>query len=236
MSEVDRSDPAVRAEAAFRGARAAERGVRVATALALGFVAFVAPFGASAGGEGATVGAVVAALVLVALAVALWPHERTSDEERHHRLEAIWREVRTDADAHTPWDRYAAWVENSGTGVELVLIHCAPVGERVGGAPSPFSRRVHRRLDADDVGSAAEAMEKLRAKAMELEERAREQYKAGLADADRRAHEETLRAVDEAAESYQREADERARRELAEQEAAEQKAQAEALARALRRP
>lgn len=238
MTDADRSDPGVRAAAAFEHTHASERRRRIVGTLSLGAVALVAPFAAEplTGDHGATVGAVVGSLVLLALAVAASPHEWSPEEERHHRLEAIWREVRTDADVRTPWERYAAWVEPADGAVELVVIRRAPVAERAGGSLSPFSPRVHLRLGPDDVASAAEAMEKLRGEAAGLEEKARQLYEESQVEAERSTHEETLRSVDEAAESYQREQDERLRREGAEQDAAERQAQAEALVRALRRP
>jgi hypothetical protein len=238
MKEFDRSDPGVRAVELFDRGKARDRSVRTAAGLALGTAAVAAPFVAApvTGSSGATVGAVVGALLLAALAAVVWPYEWSSAEEQHRRLEAIWREVRTDADAQVPWDRYAAWVEPGGGQVELVLIRCAPAARRVAGAPTPYSRKVVRRLEADDVATAAEAMEELRAEASDLEFKARQDHSANLAEAERRAHEETLRGIDEEADAYQRAADERAQRELAEQDAAEREAQAAALARALRRP
>ena len=238
MNELDRSDPGVRAVERFDRGKARDRGVRSVVGLALATTAIAAPFVAApvTGSSGATIGAVVGALLLAALAAAVWPYEWSSAEEQHRRLEAIWREVRTDADAQVPWNRYAAWVEPGGGQVELVLIRCAPAARRVASAPTPYSRKVVRRLSADDVATAAEAMEQLRAEASELEFKAQQDHSADLAEAERRAHEETLRGVDEEAEAYQREADERAQRELAEQDAAERASQAAALARALRRP
>ena len=238
MTEIDRSDPGVRAVDRFERSKARDRAVRSGAGLALGTAAVVAPFVAApaTGSSGATVGAVVGALLLAALAAAVWPYEWSSAEEQHRRLEAIWREVRTDPDAQVPWDRYAAWVEPGGGQVELALIRCAPTMRRVAGAPSPYSRKVARRMGADDVATAAEAMEELRAQASDLEFKAQQDHAANLAETERRAHEETLRGIDEEAAAYQRAADERAQRELAEQDAAEQEAQAAALARALRRP
>jgi hypothetical protein len=238
MSEEDRSDPAVRARSALDHERSRDRATRIGAASCLGAIALVAPFVAEplTGDPGATVGAIVGALLLVALATAVWPHEWTADEERHRWLEAIWREVRTDADAHTPWERYAAWAEPAEGRVELVMICCAPIAERVRGAPSPYTRRVRKRLGPDDVGAAAEAMEELRREAAELEFKAREHYRDDQLEAERREHEEMLRAIDDSATAYEREQEGRVRTELAEQDAAEREAQSEALARALRRP
>ena len=238
MTATDRADPGSRAEARFERARSRDRNGRLAIAWTLIASGVAAPFAAevAAADPGAAVGGVAAGLLLVTLAVAVWPQEWSTAEERHRRLEWIWREIRTDADAHQPWERYGAWAEPAKGRVELSLIRCEPAARRFGGAPSPYGRRVRRRIAPDEVATAAEAMEKLRAEAAELELAARQRHHDELGEAERRAHDELMRGIDEAAEAYQREADERARRELAEQDAAERAAEAEALARALRRP
>ena len=238
MTPADRSDPGSRAAARLERARSRDRHGRFAAAWALIAAGVAAPFAAAAatGDPGAAVGGVAAGLLLVTLSVAAWPQEWSAAEERHRRLEGIWREIRTDADAQPPWERYGAWAEPAKGCVQLSLIRCEPAARRFAGAPSPYSSRVKRRIAPDEVATAAEAMEKLRAKAAELELAARQRHDAERDDAARRAHDELMRGIDEAAETYQREADERARRELAEQDAADRAAQAEALARALRRP
>ena len=98
-----------------------------------------------------------------------------------------------------PWERYAAWAEPDEGSVELSRIACAPAAERIAGAPSPYSLQVLRRLDADDVAAAAEAMEELRAEASELELRAQQRHEDEGEQAERLAQEQVLREIDEAA-------------------------------------
>ena len=238
MTVLDRSDPGVRAAARFDATRRNYELAHTGVALACLFAAIVTPFVAYplTGDSGATVGAVVAAVVLASLGAAVWPHDWQPAEAEHHRLEAVWRELRPDAEVETPWERYGAWAEPRGGAVELSVITRAPLSERFAGAPSPYGSKVVQRLDPDEVATAAEAMEELRADLAQREFDARQRYEAELSEADRRAHEQRMRRIDEEAAAYERAADERARRELGEQEAAERQAQADALARALRRP
>ncbi len=60
------------------------------------------------GDPGATIGGLVGAIVLFTLAVAVWPQPWSSDEARHHELDAIWREARADADQEVGWTRFTA--------------------------------------------------------------------------------------------------------------------------------
>jgi hypothetical protein len=234
----DRSDPAVRATARMQAFERRDRSLRLAIGLGLGALAVVAPFLAEplTAESGSIVGAVVAALLLLALATAVWPYEWSAEERRHRRLEAIWREVRSDADAVVAWERYAAWAESAGRQVNLALIRCAPRTGDTGFTASPYSRQLVSRIDGEDVEAAAEAMEALRAEASEREAQARERYHHEQAEAEQAAHELTLKEIDDAAAADIAAGEEQARRELAAQEEAEQKAQAEALARALRSP
>ena len=205
----------------------------------MGAVALVLPFASAplAGSPGATVGGIVAAIVLCLLAVAVWPIEWSATERAHHELVWIWRLARTDPDdEQVPWERYAAWAEPSGEEVELQLICCAPVEERVAGAPSTFSRLVVRRLNAEDMEGAAEAMEELRDEAAACECRARARHEQADVEAANHAHEEQLREIDSEAAAELAARERQLRREFAEQEAAERRALAEAVARALRRP
>lgn len=232
---TERSDPAARVERLRTG----ERRRRITAGLVLGALAVAAPFAAAplTGSPGATVGGVVAAIVLCLLAVAIWPIEWSDNERAHHELSLIWRQARVDPDdEHVAWERYAAWAEPSGEDVELQLICCAPAADQIADAPSPFSRLVVRRMGAEDMERAAEAMEELRDEAAARERRARERRERASMEAANRAHDERLTEIDSEAAAELAAREQQLRRELAEQEAAERRAQAEAVARALRRP
>ena len=235
---TDRSDPGSRALARLEGLRARDWSRRVGSSLALAALAVAAPIAAApiTGDPGATVGAIVGGLLFLALAVAAWPYTWSAEERRHRELEAIWRELRSDADNPVQWERYGAWAEADEGSVDLARIACAPAVDRIRGAPSPYSSQVVRRIDADHVAAAAEAMEELRAEASELELRAQQRYEDEHEQAERLAHEQVLHEIDEAAAAELRAEEERLDRELAQQEATERKAQAEAVAKALRRP
>src|SRR5688572_1555674 len=102
-SEPDRSDPAVRAAARLQAVEARDRGLRMLVAFALGASAVAAPVATQPlAGDGATVGGVVLMFLLIGLAVAVWPYEWTAAERRHRQLDAIWRELRTDATTPAP--------------------------------------------------------------------------------------------------------------------------------------
>jgi hypothetical protein len=107
--------------------------------------------------------------------------------------------------------------------------------ERVTARPSGFEEHIVRRLDPQDVAAAAEAMEELRAEAEARESAARDAWHASAAQADRRRHEQALRAVDAAGRQELARQEARMRAELAEEERVEQQAQAQAVAEALRR-
>ena len=89
-----------------------------------------------------------------------------------------------------------AWAEPRGEYVELQLIWCAPAAESSATSPSPFSRSVVGRIDADDMEAAAEAMEKLREEAAERERRARERHERANVAAANRAHDEKLNEIE----------------------------------------
>jgi len=234
---IDRTDPGARARARLDRERRHGRR-RTATGVGLGALAVVVPVAAEplTDSPGATVGGVVAAILLVLIAVAVWPWEWSPDECEHRTLASIWREVRLDADEAVTWERYAAWAEPAGGDVELQLIRCAPAARRAGGAPSPFTREVVRRIDADDIARATEAMERLRAEANERELGARERADQQQAEHQLRAHQAMLDSIDSAAAAELATREQQLRCELAEQEAAERHAQAEAVARSIRRP
>ena len=235
MQISTQADPA----AGVERREASERRRRISTSLVSGALAVVTPFAAAplAGSPGATVGGVVGAIILCLLAVALWPIGWSDSERAHHELSLIWHQARADPDdEQVAWERYAVWAEPSGEDVELQLICCAPLVEPPGHAPSPFSRVVVRRLNAEDMEGAAEAMQELRDEAAARERRARERHELADIEAAHKACEERLSEIDSEAAAELAAREQQLRRELAEQEAAERRAQAEAVARALRRP
>lgn len=231
-------DPAIRAEARLDSRMARERAARLATAITLGGLALAGPLVAepATGDPGATVGAVVAGLLLVALSISIWPQNPSAEEKEHFRLEAIWRELRGDADLACPYERFAAWAEQSDGSVELMLIRCAPAIRRIAGAPTPYSWEVVRRVTAGDPEAAAESMEELRAEAAASELAASQRVDHEETEAERLAHERSMEEIDRVAALELEEREEQLRREFAEREATERRADAAALARALRRP
>ena len=237
MGGDDRGDPGVRAAARLRGVRTRHVAGRTLATLALGVCGIAAAVSGEAltGDPGANVGGVLFGILFFALAWASAPWEWSEREQRHHELESIWREVRSDADGQVPWPRFAAWAEPDDQVVRLQLVRCAPTSARVAGAPSPFSRRSVGRLDPDDADAAAAEMERLRERAAGDELAARERHRAGLAQAEERRHVERMAAIDRAAAEEAAAREEAMRQELAAQEAAERRAQADAVARAIRR-
>ena len=188
-------------------------------------------------GEGSSVGLVVAALTLAGVAVASCPYEWSEQERDHRELAAIWRRLRADADEDVPWNRYVAWAEADGGVVELVLIRRAAGGtNRTGGAPSPYTRSCAHRLPSDDMLAAAEAMERLRADALRQEHAARERHAASKRIADQLQHEQRLNRIDADADAELQRRLAEVARESAERDASECATDAQALARALRRP
>lgn len=232
---TQRSDPA----AGVGRLRASERRHRITAGLVLGALAVAVALAAGplTASPGATVGGVVAAIVLCLLSVAIWPIEWSDNERAHHELSLIWCQARVDADdERVAWERYAAWAEPAGEDVELQLICCAPVAEKTAAAPSPFSRLVVRRLSGEDMERAADAMEQLRDEAADRELRARERHELADVQAANRASDERLGEIDREAAAELEARERQLSREFAERESAERRAQAEALARALRRP
>ena len=234
-TDRDRDDPAVRAALRLARTQARDRRRRRAAVIVLWTLALLAPV-LPEGDHGATVGAAILALLLVAIALAVRPVAWGPEEIRHRELEAIWRELRPDAAQALPWQRCAAWAEQHGEAVDLVLISCAPAAPRIAGAPSPYARRRIRRLDAEDVDAAAQAMEELRADAAERELRARRRIDQEHDVARRQAEDRALQEIDEAAAAELRAREQQLEQEAAAQAAAERRAQAAAVARALRRP
>jgi len=188
------------------------------------------------GSPGATVGGIVGAIMLVTLGVAVWPQPWSSQEERHHECDTIWHEVRGDAEVEVGWTRFAAWVTADGDSLRLQLLRREPSAQRVRGAPSPYSFEQVRSIPAEDIALAAEAMEQLRADAQSREESSRQQMAENLDRAERLALKRTLRGIDDASEAEISRREEALREEVAAQESAERRAQAEAVARSLRRP
>lgn len=233
MTDEDRADPAVRASRDARHFESRQRARRIAGALGLFVLALAAPLVAAplTGEAGATVGALLGSVLFVGTGAAIWPWEWSSEERRHHELRAIWNAVRGEGEP-TPWDRYAAWADADGEHVKLLRIRWTGSSDD----PSPISAVVVQQIDADDIAGAAAAMEALREDAAQREVAARDQHFEEMAAAERGAHDEALQRVDQTADAEQREAEQQMLRELAAQEADERKAQAAAVARALRRP
>lgn len=235
-AEPDRSDPAVRATLAVHAFERRERASRTILALSLVAGAVGLPFVAAplTGGPGATVGAIAAAVRLAGCAVAGWPWQWSQAEREHHTNAAIWTQARPAAPDESPWKRYGAWARADGERVELALITRAASDATA--LPSPFTVTVRETFDGDAILEATEAMERLRTEAAELETHARRQHEQALATAQRKPYDDALRALDQAAGEEQRRAEAEMRRKLAEEEEAERRAQATAVARALRRP
>ena len=229
---IDRDDPAGRAQLAVARLERRQRMTRVAGALALCALAAIGPVLAA---PVATVAAIVASLFLLGCAVAVWPWPWSPAEREHHQAAAVWAQARPAAAEDEPWTRYATWATAGDAHVELVLIRRAGTAETATG-PSPYTVTVKQRLDPDATAEAAIAMEALREQASALETRAHEQHLEALAAAARRPYDDALRAVDDAATQAQRRSEVEMRRELADEQAAERRAQAAAVARALRRP
>jgi hypothetical protein len=230
---IDRADPGARAVARLETLKASERRRRLSGALALVLGGIALPFIAepATGDPGATVGALVAGLLTLGLAATVWPNRWSPAELEHHRLDSIWHELRSDGHRELPWERYAAWADTADGSVVLGLVTRVPVERRVEGAPTPYRWHERSRLNADDMAAAAEAMERLRAEAAELELAAERRIKDAQSDAERRAHEQRLADIDRHAEAEARARDEALHRETAEQEAADRRAQAEGVAR-----
>jgi hypothetical protein len=235
--DPDRSDPAARAAARLARTRSREQQRRILAALALTVIGVVGVLTAEpvTGQAGATVGAVVGALLLLALAVAVWPAPWTKGESTHRELDSIWHELRSDAAQRVAWERYAAWAEAEADTVQLSMLRCAPAHPQLAGAPSPYSRARRQRIDAEDITEATAAMETLRTKAADLELEAERRHHQRQIDAERQQHRSRLDAIERDADAAIQAGEQQARRELAEQEAAERRAQADAVARALRR-
>lgn len=238
LPDTDQSDPGARAALSVAGQLQAHRHGRIAGSVTLALTGVVLVLAAQplTGVAGARVGAIVGALCLFGLGAAVWPWTWSRAEHEHHELSAIWRELRADAHEEAPWKRYAAWAEAGPEWVQLQLICRAPGRPRAGRAPSALSRSLVRKLDPDDVAVAAEAMETLRAEATERERQARESHLHDQLETERRREEARLAEFDKELEQAARAGEERARREVADQEAADRRAQAEAVARSLRRP
>lgn len=236
-TDADRADPGTRAAARLQRVRAGDKKRRIASAVGLGVMAAATPVVAASttGDSGATVGAIIAALTFVAFAVTIWPYDWSDEERRHHELESIWLEARTDAAEATPWERYVAWASPRDASVQLMLITCAPARERSGGAPSPYGSEVVRVLDAYQMAEAAQAMDALRADASSRELEARQRHHSEQHEAEDQAHARVLRDIDQAAAADVKARGDELRREMAEQEAAERQTQAESVAKALRR-
>src|SRR4051794_26152599 len=152
--------------------------------------------------------------------------ESSASMQKHRELDAIWHELRPDADARVPWERYAAWAEAHDEAVRIVRITCGPAERRAGGAPSPYSRRVVKRLDPDDIAAAAAEMERLRDDAATRELEARTRQLERLSTAARLEEERATTELGRATADQIALREEAMRREMREQETAERRAQA----------
>jgi hypothetical protein len=233
----DRGDPAVRAADRLQRLRRSDRRRRLvgAGALVAAASAGVALAQPLTGSPGATLGALVAGLGMLAIAIAIAPHEWSGAEVRHHELDSLWRELRSDADQEVPHRRFAAWAAAHGHEVRLSTLERSPGEPRLHGAPSPYTLTHEQAFDADSLADAASAMEKLRVRASRREEASRVARERELLHDERLAHERRLSEVEAEATAYAAEREAELRRRDEERLAAEREAQAEALARALRR-
>ena len=235
----DRSDPGDRAAADVDRRRRHERALRTTAAVTAGALAAVAPpVAATSLGEGGTVGAVMGAVVLLACAIVVWRQPWSRAEADHLRLAAIWRQARPEADDDVPWDRFAAWAQADGERVALLIVGCrgTAAGTTPSDPPSPYSQRLHEHVDGGDPAAATEAMERLREHVRHLEAQARADHAASLAAAERRRHDEALHRLDVDADAELRRREAEMRREIEAGDAAERRSEADAVARALRRP
>ena len=233
-SEIDRSDPAVRADLALRAAEHAHRARRTLAGLLLAAVAVAGPFAAAplTGAPGATIGAIVASVLCAGCAVVVWPWNWSAAEREHHRLAAVWAQARPDTEAATPWERHAAWAQERGGAVDVLLVTRAGSAEP---SPSPYRAAVVETFAAEAVLEATAAMERVRGEAAEREARAHERHLEAVAAVTCKPYDDALRRVDDDAAAAQRHAEAQMRDELAREEAAERRAEAAAVARALRR-
>lgn len=234
MSDADRSDPAVRVAATLERQLTREMAVRTAAMLALVAAAVAVPAvtGDLAAEDGPVVGAMALGAALATLAYAVAPWTPSAGERRHRELEAIWRELRTDADERVPWVRYGVWAVAHEDVVRLQMVSC---GRSAPGRPQFLRVDTVREVDGGDPDAAVAATEAVRAHARRSEEANRQAY----LEARQRERDErdaaALRAVEADAARYAREVEEQLAVELATEERAERRSRADALARALRR-
>jgi hypothetical protein len=239
----DPSDPGARAAERLRLRR--ERRFRWRGGLAVALPLVAAALLPLAGAAGAAALLMFFLLFLVPLSVIaatrVWPRDWNDFELEEYLLEAIWQELRGDADETVPWARFAAWAEADSEKIDLQLLRFASDLEP---ADEPwFSRIPVRTFTVDEKEEATEAMESLKVEAERREREARERYELTLLEEEQRQHEERLAAMERLVEYHkaelerQLEEDEaRAQRERADQDASMRRTEAEAVARALRRP
>ncbi len=228
---ADSSDPAVRAERALRRVEQRQKQRRWLVAFGLLVAAVAMPL--LTGKPGSLVGGLVESALCVGLAVAAWPWAWSVEEREHHHLEAIWREARTDALADVAWERYAAWAVADEAKVQLLRLTCLPYTDH---APRRLRSHVVESIDAAAIADAAQAMQVLREACEDRELAARQALSDAQLLGEQQADDEALAAVDIAVARAQREDDEQMRREVEAEDAADRRAQAAALAEALRRP
>lgn len=209
--------------------------MRVAAAVSLCGIAIAGPAATwqTTQGEGAFVGVSLLAILCLALAFVVAPWTTHSSEARHHELQAIWREIRADADDEVPWVRYGAWAVADGETVRLELVCCT---RATSDTPSLYRRGPAGEVDGEDPAAALAAMEALRGRAASMEEAARQAYLQSQQHERDLREDQALQAVERQAAEYQEHNEQQLRAEIAAQERAERRARAVALARALRRP
>jgi len=183
--------------------------------------------------ESSVVGGVSALILCWTLAWATWPVAPSPEELAHRELESIWQQMRPVYDADARHSLWAAWASASADAVELSLLERRPsAGPVVQGAPSPYVRHAMTSVDPDDVEEAAAAMERLRDEAVECEERGRLAFLAQERAVEQQAHRDALDEIDRRTRAYAKAQDATLEAETAAQRAA----QAEAVARAIRKP
>ena len=98
-----------------------------------------------------------------------------------------------------------------------------------------IQRRVVKSVDAEDIAGAVVCIEEAREDLAQRELAARTQHRESLLEAAHRKEQATISALERATAAEIAEREDAMRRELHEQQAAERRAQADAVARAIRR-
>ena len=177
----------------------------------------------------------VVALLLLALAAAVWPwlwSERGVDPPRAREHLARAQKRRRPARRVGPLCRLGG---RQGGERRAQPVRCAPARPQLAGAPSPYSRRPPRanRRRGHHGGDRRHGSAASHGRRPRLQ--AERRYHQRQIDAERREHQSRLDAIERDAQAAIEAGEQQVRRELAAQEAAERRAQADAVARALRR-